>query len=345
MNNLIIIGNGFDLAHGLKTSYWHFINYLFNEELKNKEKFPDLLVISDSNRVYKSFDDWKKYSRSLDEPFGTDNYFFRKITNELITNNWCDIETQYFLELLIVGELSKRIDPLYENPEKLNEDFEIVKKYLSEFLKQEQRKFKPISVFKEFFNSMVQQGDLMILNFNYTDSIKQYLKYVKNADRIQLVQIHGEIDSNRNPIIFGYAANNEDSRELLGLGNKEYLRNIKKHNYKRTNEENRLKDFLEKGDIEVSIIGHSCGLSDKLILNQIFNEPNVKTIRPYYYQSYEHHFETSVNIDRIMDNDENFKKVVNFEESVIIPQTEDLKSQELFVSKVEEIIKEKDRQV
>jgi hypothetical protein len=29
MNRIILIGNGFDLAHGLKTSYKHFMDVLF----------------------------------------------------------------------------------------------------------------------------------------------------------------------------------------------------------------------------------------------------------------------------------------------------------------------------
>ena len=31
MNRLILIGNGFDLAHGLKTSYGHFIDWYWKE--------------------------------------------------------------------------------------------------------------------------------------------------------------------------------------------------------------------------------------------------------------------------------------------------------------------------
>lgn len=34
MNKLIILGNGFDLAHNLPTSYSHFINWIFKVELK-----------------------------------------------------------------------------------------------------------------------------------------------------------------------------------------------------------------------------------------------------------------------------------------------------------------------
>ena len=33
MNRLILIGNGFDLAHGLKTSFYDFINYCVFEML------------------------------------------------------------------------------------------------------------------------------------------------------------------------------------------------------------------------------------------------------------------------------------------------------------------------
>ena len=31
MNRIILIGNGFDLAHGLKTSYAHFIDWYWKE--------------------------------------------------------------------------------------------------------------------------------------------------------------------------------------------------------------------------------------------------------------------------------------------------------------------------
>ncbi|RPD96775.1 hypothetical protein EGM88_10340 [Aureibaculum marinum] len=37
MNKLIIIGNGFDLAHGLPTSYKHFLNH-FWKNLKSTYK-------------------------------------------------------------------------------------------------------------------------------------------------------------------------------------------------------------------------------------------------------------------------------------------------------------------
>lgn len=33
MNRLVIIGNGFDMAHGLKTSYMDFINWYWDQRV------------------------------------------------------------------------------------------------------------------------------------------------------------------------------------------------------------------------------------------------------------------------------------------------------------------------
>ena len=35
MNRLVIIGNGFDIAHGLKTSYMDFINWYWSYKVKD----------------------------------------------------------------------------------------------------------------------------------------------------------------------------------------------------------------------------------------------------------------------------------------------------------------------
>ena len=35
MNRIVLIGNGFDLAHGLKTKYEHFIKWYWDQRLHN----------------------------------------------------------------------------------------------------------------------------------------------------------------------------------------------------------------------------------------------------------------------------------------------------------------------
>ena len=47
MNQVVLIGNGFDLAHGLKTSYSDFILWYFNEALKEYSEtgyYEDVLI-------------------------------------------------------------------------------------------------------------------------------------------------------------------------------------------------------------------------------------------------------------------------------------------------------------
>ena len=44
MNRLIIVGNGFDLAHGLKTKYSDFINWYWNFVKEQLIKKPSEIV-------------------------------------------------------------------------------------------------------------------------------------------------------------------------------------------------------------------------------------------------------------------------------------------------------------
>ncbi len=42
-------------------------------------------------------------------------------------------------------------------------------------------------------------------------------------------------------------------------------------------------EFLESEPFQVCIMGHSCGNSDRTLLNTIFEHPNCISIKPYYY--------------------------------------------------------------
>ncbi len=312
MNNLLIIGNGFDLAHGLKTSYGDFFAFLIENKLKDKSLFVDLFTLksSYSNR-YRQFDDAARQNLKL-EDFDTKNRLFERLFSQFLMLNWCDVEAIYFSELMKVGTQSR-----YSNVKRLNFDFEIIRKYLEEYLLIEQQKQKEIKSYAELFR-LLNSKSTMVLNFNYTNTVQYYLS--KNKDT-RLVHIHGQLENETNPIIFGYAADHLESRKLINNNDKEYMRYIKKHNYKRTNQELILSNYLESNQrIEVFIFGHSCGISDKLILNQIFNSKNVVKIRIFYHLNYEHFFETQVNIDRIMNDDSNFHKITNFQHCVPMPQ-------------------------
>ncbi|WNH12129.1 hypothetical protein [Thalassobellus suaedae] len=42
--------------------------------------------------------------------------------------------------------------------------------------------------------------------------------------------------------------------------------------------------FIESNDFQVYIYGHSCGISDRTMLNQIFEHEKCKSIKIFYYQ-------------------------------------------------------------
>ncbi len=311
MNNLVIIGNGFDLAHGLKTSYVDFIKHVIDSKSINKGLFSNLLGYG--NRQY-NYEDLTNVLRSdLPHPLGViwENKFFKAMIMNASHYNWCDVEKLYYDELL---------GSYYKSPKLLNEEFEAIKIHLENYLEVEKAKFHLKPSYTRLFSHLKNAQKSFILNFNYTNTVT---KYCENSD-LRVINIHGELKNENNPIIFGFAADDHQSRTLIDKGDKEYMRNIKKHCYKRTKSQNKLIDYLETTEkIDVLVFGHSCGISDKLILNQILNHKNISSIRVFYHEIHETYFETQVNIDRIMNNDANFSKLLNFEESYRMPQHTD----------------------
>jgi len=324
MNNLLIIGNGFDLAHNMKTSYNHFIEYLVEEQFISN-KFESAFTLGGGiENIQELRNEIMNGNAFISENFK--NKFIRDLIWEFSLKYWCDIENKYFELLNTTDERTY----FFKDPKTLNSEFEILKNYLVEYLKEQVKDIKAIEIYKKMF-ALVDSKETIILNFNYTDTLKKL--YSNEIKESQVIHIHGELSNPKNPIIFGYAANDEESRELIEKGDNEYMRNIKKHLYKQTENEKLLTYYLEgTKSINVSILGHSCGLSDKLILNQILNHENIKSINIFYYEVYEHYFQTQVNIDRIMNRDEHFTKLVDFNSSHRMPQHDDIpEQQEAFI--------------
>lgn len=298
MKNLIIIGNGFDLAHDLKTSYTDFINDI--EKNPTKYKFKD-------------------------------QHSFPGLIQVLINRNkglWSDIEYLYFNILSNLDNIDKLTNfqgVISYSVIELNRDFAVIKNCLEIYLKEKERNFIENHNYKNFFSCFKE--DTVILNFNYTNSVRKYL-VACNLEH-ELIHIHGELENDSNPIIFGFAADNDESKQLLVKNDNNFVRNIKKFNYLYTNNDERLKKHLESDEFNVFILGHSCGISDKLILRDIFNSKGVHKIYPFYFKDRDNYFDTMVNIDRIIDDytkenekDKAFNKLVSFPDCYPMPQKE-----------------------
>ena len=121
MNRLVIIGNGFDMAHGLKTSYVDFINWYWEQRLhalltentsvskdclcelniKNTKECPNwsnfFFIHSfrdpiNGNWKYAPSEIISSIKENTDDFSVTQTTFFERILHSIETKGWVDIE-------------------------------------------------------------------------------------------------------------------------------------------------------------------------------------------------------------------------------------------------------------
>lgn len=335
MNQLIIIGNGFDLAHGLKTSYKDFILDLLSAEVSKPKgskiyKEKDLIAIYDvyyatQPITFNSLDQYKDYIKRHNMKVQY-NPFFGKTLEYCEKNNWVDIEKLYYRELqeilknavdnkvfeldqyyvdevtelnksldLIKSALHNYLDKTYSIPEKCNSD---IKLHIENI----------IHLSNENSYSSLQENT-HILNFNYTPTINIYLESFKPYDSYlyYVNNIHGQLNDKDNPIIFGYGDETDEMySKIEDFDENELTRNMKSFYYLRSLNYQRLFDFLDEGKFDVNVMGHSCGISDRVLFNSIFQHNNLNEILIYYYKWGESNedndfFEKTQNISRYFD--------------------------------------------
>lgn len=135
-------------------------------------------------------------------------------------------------------------------------------------------------------------SNLLLLNFNYTSTDKFYSEDLfsefgdkKNIINTETIHIHGCIKDKKNPIIFGFGDElDEKYKEIENKDNNEYLEFIKSMKYQNTSNYKRMLEFINSDNYQIFIFGHSCGLSDRTLLNTLFEHENCVSIKPYYYQ-------------------------------------------------------------
>ena len=151
MNRIIIAGNGFDLAHGLKTKYEDFINWYWGRWLKllysstNQIEKDELFEIraeynSDclSNYFYTSSTEQNVYKHieKVREGGGLSyivSPILERISQSIETKGWVDIEADYYAMLV---ERKGKKDEL----ERLNKDFAVIEGLLIEYLNEIQQR-------------------------------------------------------------------------------------------------------------------------------------------------------------------------------------------------------------
>lgn len=377
MNRLVIIGNGFDMAHGLKTSYKDFINWYWDRRVdafvgnitKVSEDCLCKLTIKDDTHIscwnvfafdnsyfkdirgnrtcsgYEVITEPQKYP----DTFSVDTTpFFGTIIQSIETKGWVDIENDYYQ---LLKECSANADCGYTVKE-LNEQLAYLQKKLVEYLstidvpetigtinsaireniciedlsiegkalaktmgviEYDTNSFDDNRYMDERFSGMPPERT-MLLCFNYTGTVKEYEQY---GDLI-LNYIHGELEHPEH-IIFGYGDElDKDYQGILDKQDNELLKNVKSVKYLETKNYHKMLDFLMAAPFQVLIMGHSCGNSDRTLLNTVFEHEHCVSIKPFYHKwedGSDNYLELVQNISRNFTNMRLFRdRVVNKEQ-------------------------------
>ncbi|MBO0591388.1 hypothetical protein I2486_08195 [Cellulophaga sp. E16_2] len=151
----------------------------------------------------------------------------------------------------------------------------------------------------------------LFLNFNYTNTANIYIKKINNyndpnydfrGSALQ-IQIHGRLKDKANEMNFGFGDEmDEDYKLIENLDNNEYLKNFKSFKYLQNSNYKQLIDFIDSSKFQVYIMGHSCGLSDRTMLNTIFEHDNCRSIKVFYYQWKNENEEINDNYTELIQN-------------------------------------------
>jgi hypothetical protein len=367
MNRLVIIGNGFDLAHGLPTSYKHFIDDYWKSACKTKERrkleYDDdhfVKLSCDLGNIYsdldcEAFNNIRSYKelmtlveRNKEKGYGYFDVNFKNSFFEIICDNsienWVDLENEYYKELLSIVKVSEISTNRMRDTDtqkksrikKLNIEFQQVKflleKYLIEKVEEEYNFSKDvvekfINIFDvnryenakldRFFMEISKQTESFLvkehkeyldknrpnngyhpsddishkvdvehhfLSFNYTSTVFNYIKAL-DMNLYNLNEIHGRLEDERNLINFGFGDEmDKHYQEIEEKDDNEYLKNIKSFQYLHTPNYKRLLNLIDSDKFQVYIMGHSCGLSDRTLLNTIFEHENCCSIKIFFHE-------------------------------------------------------------
>lgn len=328
MNRLVLIGNGFDLAHDFNTSYANFINWYW-EQWGERLRSHAEPVESDELCSFKLKGNTPWYARWSGNRYQKEDYtpceakdivriakedknlcdfnylspFFEQINKSIETKRWVDIEHEYYSQLINLKNYKLTINRRERDYQTLNKRLEFLRDKLIEYLLIESKRntikieeieekiYRPIMqkeiavgnkklLGEHFLVKYYDTSYIMLLNFNYTDTPLRYTEWRRN---ITINYIHGHLDDPKS-VIFGYG--DELDKEFPRLKEEydnECLRHAKSTNYLESDNYRKMLEFIESEPFQVVIMGHSCGTSDRTLLNTIFEHPNCVSIKPYYY--------------------------------------------------------------
>ncbi|WP_051621132.1 AbiH family protein [Leeuwenhoekiella sp. MAR_2009_132] len=382
VNKLVLLGNGFDLALGLRTGYADFMYWLKKKLILEAFQYPgrrasrhyygylenDIYTIEIPGTTEQNWGIWLtqyKNTKVSYEEERRDFYkfirnqassltvkpvsnFINQIDKNIENLGWVNIEYIFYQNL----KVAKGSDI-----NTLNAQLVQLKGYLKEYLIEEQDKIKSESSSFSPYRSRICQsilqqnefnpevdldnkelklGKIQFVNFNYTNTVSKLIKQFDARQELitnPIIQIHGGLDES---MIFGYGDEEDDDYPRLEkTGENKYLEHVKSFRYLQNSDYYDLIRFINSSPYQIIILGHSCGLSDRTMLKELFESENCLSIKPFYYQwseEYEEEGEPRTILcddyfDKVMEISRHFtnnglmrKKLVSFDKCEVMPQ-------------------------
>lgn len=309
---LLVIGNGFDLAHGLKTKYTDFLDF-FNEKFSNIEISKQFFDVGEINQFRKfiqaSIDSkndealYENLKSYMQAPFG--NFwiaYFNKIRedrNIRIGEGWVDFEREIKrvikqLEKLLLSSADFNMEDsilkdimgnyVKKAPEvvtqefiyKLNWDLKVLTLFLEFYLIEEEKKLsvEPKNFFKKF-------NVHAVISYNYTDTFRAV--YKKGKTDIPVHFVHGQLGEHNLVLGIGETLSGEEQNNFTVCASfKKFFQRIK---YKLGNDYRNI--LPTKPDIynkwQIVFYGHSLDSTDKDSLNWLLKKAEDFPVKIYYY--------------------------------------------------------------
>lgn len=365
MNKIVLIGNGYDIAAGVNTSYKSFTLYLLKKYMINAMSdtidtplfyCPRIHMsnIDQAKAVINSFSMLEKLVEAFS--YGTNKHtyhamvikgMFKSMIDQYSMNNWVDIEHLYFKRLVEAHKYSKdhRVsggNPDYSRIINLNDQLAEIQKELSIFLNEEMKNFNKVAAVESMrvlheqispINLKSTDTDDLIrllsddvttyISFNYTPVISTILFELRKFIKYRFIAIHGTISIADYPMIFGYGDDTTPEFEQFELDTEDHaLINMKTSKYPLNGQYQNVLEVLESGEYEVYIVGHSCGISDRTLLQTIFENPNCTQIHVYHFKGLEEFSKKAMAIQRNFKNKGLYRARVKFNEKLTIPQVQ-----------------------
>ncbi|MDR0965088.1 MAG: bacteriophage abortive infection AbiH family protein [Myxococcales bacterium] len=263
------------------------------------------------------------------------NEFLTNISRKNSLQNWVDIEEEYYHELLkhLDSNPDTKEMSIYEiqygikyGIKELNKDFSEIKILLENYLST--KVSLPAEGLQKIRDNIYDNGDsnpdgtenILVLNFNYTKTENLYID--EKRVKPEIIHIHGELKSKESPIIFGYGDETGETYKVIeNLNDKEFLKYMKSMEYPMAPNYKDLLAFIESETYEIFVMGHSCGLSDRVLLKTLFEHKNCHSIKCFYHQptgsdGREDFGKLVRNISRHFDDKALFRKrIVNFKDT------------------------------